>query len=327
MDFSGLKLKFGSETTQDPMGDPVRVLCYGDPKTRKTWWAGTAGETHNVFAMDGERGLGILRHLPDTALANINQIPLAINPDPAANNMLMFLTLMFEKQTFIYSYKLNRDISIANAVKSPDETFLVVDLSRMTKDDVMIIDSWTQLVKDCQTQYQRDNGIDPFEGLLHAKDEKNKYSYFGYANLVLDNVLQGINKLPCHVIMTAHQDIYTHEFKVGALTQKVSKIQLLSSSGAQASKVPGVMGDVLWFKHDKDAKSSKIDVRPSENRISGGRRLGLNVYDFDGTMDSWTFKDYCEEAQVSHGKIRGPEEMPPIFRATGKQIDELNNGG
>jgi len=314
VDFSKLRTKFGeSSSSADPSRDPTRVLIYGPAKSRKTWWAGTAGETHNVYLLNGDRNTGILNQLPENVHNNVHIIPIALNPNPTSTSFLLFLTLLFEKQEFIFDYESGNEISF-NKVKE-DKDYLCVDLSKLSRKDVLFIDSWTAVVKDVASEYQQANGINPFEGKL--TNDKNKFSYFGYANLVLDNILSCINKLPCHVIMSGHQDDYEREVKEGAVTKKALITQVLSSSGNHASKLPAVLSDVLWFRHNKDATKTIIDSRPANNRAGGAAKLRPDTFEFP----SWTWKEYCREASVPvEGNHLDEKEMPAICLLSGKDI-------
>lgn len=328
IDYSALKLSYSPDENaigQKPLAEPARVLPYGKAKTRKTWWAGTAGETHNVTILDGENGTGILSQLPPAFLENINRVPLATDPDSVS--FALFLTLLFQKKQFLFSIEKQRDISYSyikagEGEEDEHKLFLACDLELLTTDDVLVIDSWTAIVRGVTRQYMKEKNLDPFDGKL-MPDGGNKYEYFGYSNIVLDNILEGLNRLPCHVILIAHEDRYNHEYKEGMIVKKETKLQVLSSSGNQAAKIPGVMGDILWFKHANDQNKSVISSKPSNNRDGGARRLEPNDY----TFPDWGWKQYCSEAKIPPAtKLRGADERPPIALLTGAMIKNLMEG-
>lgn len=323
MDFTGLKLKFGaSAEEQSPLSEPARVMIYGKAKTRKTWWAGTAGATHNVTILDGDNGTGILQQLPPAYLNNINRVPLATDTD--AVSMGLFLTLLFQKKTFIFSIEKQRDIAmqhIKGGAGEEDEhkLFLACDLTKLTTDDVLVIDNYSSIVKSVTRQFIIEQGIDPYDGKLMEKGD-NKYAYFNYSNLVLDNILEGLNKLPCHVILIAHEDRYVHEYKEGMVTKKDTRLQVLSSSGNQAAKIPGSVGDILWAKHNSSLDKTILSSKPSNDRDGGARRLPPADYEFP----SWEWKDYAEIAKLPAVKnIRSANEQPPFALLTGAMIKQL----
>jgi hypothetical protein len=321
INFKRSRVKFGEGDNRDPNQDPARVLVYGTPKTRKTWWASTAAETHNVYLLNGDRNTGILRNLPEAMQENVHLIPVALNPSPTSSTFLKFLTLMFEKQDFIYDYETDNEIPLAKV--KDNETYLACNLSLLSKRDVLLLDGWTAIVKDVASEYMIDHNINAWAGSMQSNKNNNKYSYFAYSGLVLDNVLQGVNKLPCHVIMTAHQDEYERDVKENGISKKKTITQILSSSGNQAAKIPAVLGDVLWFKHSKDATKTIIDSRPDNDRAGGGARLRPATFEFP----EWTWKDYCKEANVGiENNLLAENDIPALCLLTGAEIKELVNG-
>lgn len=310
--FSRMTLDFSDTSDKNPMLEPARCLIYGKEKTRKTWWAGTAGKTHDVTLFNGDNNTGILRMLDqDSYLKNINNVPLGMGTN--AQTMVMFLTLMFEKQQFLFDFKTQNVIATKNL--KPTDMYLVCDLALCGLNDVFVFDSWSQIVKDTQVQYMRDRGLDPFEGKV--TDDKNKFAWYGYANLVLDNLLNAIKSLPCHVILIAHQDHYEHEYRYKGMTQKNSVLQILSSSGTQGSKVASGFGDVLWFEHNKQATKTIIHAEPDTNRVGGGARIPPSTHEFP----DWEWSNYCSEGQVPiHIPRRKPDQRKPISLMSGQEI-------
>lgn len=319
INYKRARISFGEGGSSDPSQDPVRVLVYGNAKTRKTWWGGTAAETHNVYLLNGDRNTGILRNIPEEYRDNIHLIPVALDANPKSTSFLKFLTLLFEEQQFFYCYETSNKIEISKM--RDDKIYLVCDLSKLSKRDLLLADSWTALVKDVSHEYMIDHNINAWAGSMASNTSNNKYAYYQYSGILLDNLLSGINKLPCHVMLTAHQDEYEKEFKENNITKKKTVTQVLSSSGNQAAKLPAVFGDTLWFTHNNDSTKTIIDSTPNKNRAGGGARLRPDKFEFPG----WTWKNFCEETDINikdnHLK---DDDFPAMCLLTGAEIKELS---
>lgn len=322
VDFSALDLEFGDpEAHNNKLLGLARTLIYGPAKTRKTWWAGTAAVAgYNLFILDGENGTGILKQLPSSSYKNIKRI--AVNQSATGSTMAAFLMLMLENESFIYCPRKRSRMSGPNNLDD-DELYYVVDLTLFTSSDVFLVDSWTQLARDITEDFKRLYDLDVFEGKLSAKakgsGKEDKYLFFNYSNLVLDTIVSRLNGLPCHVVLTAHRDFYTHEFKEGASKKEETHIQILSTSGNQAAKVPAAFGDVIYAELNNDGMTSTFSTKGSKTRVSGCRLVAPATHNFP----PWDFGEYAKEAKLPTPVTRGPNERPPICLLTGAQIKQL----
>ena len=318
---STLKLSFKSETN-NPNSKPARVLCYGAAKTRKTWWAGTAGATHQTWLLDGdgEDGAGILKNLPDSSLQNINHIPLKGTKNLA--NFILFITALAKERQIFWDIKDSRLVGFNKiSLLADDKEYYVCDCTNLSEKDVVIIDSWTGLVHAMTISYAELRGIDLLEDDLGRTTKgggTDKMDYYGYAQRVLDYTLELISSLPCHVILIGHAAFYENEYKKGSMTVKDSKLQVISSSGPHGAKIPSRFGDVLWFENSHKEPKTLIHAEAERYREGGCRRLSPVTHEFP----SWEFKDYLAEAQVSTPNISQPSD-PFITKLTGAQIKEF----
>lgn len=319
---SNLSMSFGEDAKDNPYAEPCRIMLYGAAKTRKTWWAGTAAEAgFNLFILDGENGTGILKQLDPKALPLITRIP--VNQGTTGSTMAAFLMLMLEHNEFIYCPKLRKKISTPASLKD-DQLYYVVDLSLFTASDVLLVDSWSQLARDIVEDFKNLNGLDVFEGKIAATNsngKEDKFAFFNYANLVLDTITSKLNGLPCHVILAAHRDFYTHEIREGGSKRDETHIQVLSTSGNQAAKVPGAFGDVFYCESSTDGMHTVMSSKGSKTRVSGGRRVAPKEEKFP----PWSFKDYAKEALLPTPTPRESTSRPPICMLTGAQIKALSS--
>lgn len=273
----------------------ARLLCYGKPKTRKTWWAGTASQTHRVTILDGENGTGIWNQLPPNTRQRITRIPLTTQVNRPS--MSMFCALLFTKQSFIWSLAEEREVSPSLATSHPDEWFIHVNLSALTHADVLILDSWTKLSGDTALQYMHENRINPFEG------KKREFDHYGYQDLVLDAMLSNINCISAHLVVIGHEQYYKFEVKDGLVKKEINRVQIISSTGKHAAKLPAAIGDVLWFEAKGPGTNSAVGsigatgsttiyTGATEYRDGGARTIPPAKHEFPG----WGWQEYCVAA-------------------------------
>lgn len=272
-------LAFGAENAISDK-DKIRLLVYGTAKTRKTWWSGSAAEVYRVTVLDGDNNTRILRKLPPEQQARIQRIPLAGKPNYPA--MVLFLSALFKLKTFLWDLD-KEEVTRPEFIK-PEGRYLDVSLHRMTSDDLLIIDSWTKLATDTAIQYAAQNNLDAFGG------KKKDFDFYGYQDLVLDAILGAMNCLPCHLIVTGHEQYYTAKIKDGVIEREVTKLQLVSSTGKHAAKLPAHLADVLWFK--LDGESTLIHTAGTEYRVGGAASVPPGKYRFE----NFKFKQYMELA-------------------------------
>lgn len=283
----------------------IRCLVYGEAKSRKTWWAATAAETHRVTILDGDNNTNILNNLPEEWKPRVQKIPLAGQPNYPA--MVIFLSSLFKLKDFLWDLD-KEQVTPLSLVKT-DGRYLDVSLSRMSTDDVLIIDSWTKLCTDTGVQYATSKNIDPMAG------KKKEFDFYGYQDLVLDAILGAMNCLPCHLIVTGHEQFYTTKVKDGVIEKDVTKLQLVSSTGKHAAKLPAHVSDVLWFKRDGEMKTM-IETAGNEYRAGGCASLPPAKYDFD----TWKFSDYAKLAGYEPAKSLEWPYPNPFQYVTGETL-------
>ncbi len=291
--------------------EPLRLMLYGKPKTRKTWWAGTAGATHRVIILDGENGTGILSNLPDTSRANITRIPLAGKPyNPA---MALFCSLLFKKQQFLWDMINETQVANPHSV-NPAGVYLDVSLGNLNHNDVLVVDSWTKIASDSGLQYMIDNNIDPYAG------DKKQFDYYGYQDLVLDAILQAMSCLPCHLVLIGHEQYYNHKIKEGLVTREITRLQLQSSTGKHAAKLPAYVSDLLWFESGASTKDTNIVTSSSDYRDGGARTVPPATHQFS----TWQFKDYAKLAGIEPASVEALAAGQKGFTAySGQEILDL----
>jgi len=273
----------------------ARVIVYGAPKTRKTWWAGTAAKTHRVWLLDGENGATILNQLPEAYQKNISRIPLGVNPGQAS--FATFIKKFAEMLPFIWAAN-KGSVVLPSQADDQEDLYIAVDQDKLNSDDVIIIDSWTTIVQETVLLYTQLNNLN----ILQPK--KRDYAFYDFQNQVLDTILSTLNKLPCHVILIGHAYEYEYELedisdngfrKKSAATKR--KIGIQSCTSKHSQKVPANFGEVLYFEN-KDENTTLINTGSSPNREGGCRSIAANVFQFPG----WEWKDFIASAGILPAK-------------------------
>lgn len=312
---------------ENALPDPARLLLYGKPKSRKTWWAGTASKTHRVIFLDGENGTAILSNVPKEQRSRITRIPLGGNTGVPA--MARFMALLFKERAFLWDVTLGEQCPVQARYIKEDHHYIEVNLDALTTDDVLVADSWTKLCQDVSMEYAIQNGIDFTSGQIGKTAQSGKddsMDYFRYMDTVLDRVLSLTNTVPCHMVMIGHEQFYTHQVKEGIVKKEFTRLQLVSSTGKHAAKMPANFGEVFWFKAEGPKTGfpnglTKIDTSCSEYRDGGGRRVKAGEHVFD----DWQWEQYCKEAGIPPAK--NPDNQQQAFIGyTGKQILEALGG-
>ena len=251
----------------------LRILAYGNGKTKKTWWAGAAAETgYNVLLLDGDNGSHILKQLTPQAQSRVQ----AINLNDKRGNPLFAQTLakLLKRGKLVWDEK-ERKI----ATLQPNEDCIQIDLDILNDNCVVVVDSWTELCVSLLIQYAKENNID----LSIAEEDENKWGYFRWAGALASWMITQLRGLNCHVIVIGHTDVYEKRSKDGK-TIEWQKRQVKSTSGPHAMQMPSRF-DILYFKQKGTAY--KIETRGNEDADGGTRLVPPGDYNWDDLQ----FKD------------------------------------
>jgi hypothetical protein len=147
----------------------ARILIYGAAKTKKTWWTGTAAEAgFNVLMLDGEGGIGILKNLSEAARKRVTVLDIQDSATQA--KMAIFMSRFCKMKKFWWNEEKKLPIG------RPTEGYSVIDLSVLTPNDVVVLDSYTALVWSLAYRYATENSIDLSDA---AKQEWEGYGWSG----------------------------------------------------------------------------------------------------------------------------------------------------
>lgn len=291
----------------------LRVLAYGPAKAKKTWFAGTAAEAgFNVLMLNGDDGHHILKNIRRDAqkrIRIINCFDKLSSPQMGAVAVRM-----------LRGDRVLWDDTDNKMIKLPVEGHghFILDTSKLTPRDVLLIDSWTALQWSIKWNSAMQKNVD----LSDDSDNKPDWEVYGDSGRLLDWCLAQISGLNCHVIVIGHSEIYEKYKKdsKGKQTAEIefSRTQPISSSRAHAMKLAKYFSDVLYFQ--MIGNQYYIDTGARADRDSGSR----NVEPKNWKWEELSFGKLCELANATLPAADAPVEMPAAaYYAPGEEVPSL----
>lgn len=229
----------------------LRVLIYGTPGTKKTLWALAAAEAgFRVLLFDADRGASIAKLLSPAARSRIHHIDCA--DGPLDSFAATFIALLL-KEYCIYYNETTRRITTR-----PFADAQFIDLRNFGRETIVVLDSYTALVRSVTRQYAFENNIDLSTA---AKEEWEGYRWCG---ALLSWILGQLAALPCHLIVVGHQTNYERHKKHPTDPRKQGPLeyvrrQLVSSSNPHGLTLARDFSDELYFI--TEGMTTYIDTR------------------------------------------------------------------
>lgn len=272
-------------------GNLIRALIYGPPKARKTWWAMRFAELgFNVTLMDLDDGGGIAKALKPEALPRIFRVDMRPNSESYSTGGAAALSYAMSGQVTFYDEETRVYTPIQKL--DPERTYVRINLGAGTGKDVLIIDTWTEFVRQM-------TGNTVFIKSPLAVD-KLEWDDYQKVRLLLDHFLGGLTKLNCHVIVVAHSETYAKKKpdadpKAAAREQLDSvRLQPTSVTRAHGETMAGKFNEVLFFENMGATLGVRISTKGTEDFDAGSRFMAPAVYKFD---------DFTADKLLSPGQV------------------------
>jgi hypothetical protein len=253
---------------------PTRSLIYGPAKTKKTTWALEAAELgYNIIYFNLDRGDTVaLSRIKSEAHPRILEVWADNNQDKvlAAELLLRFI----RGGRFYWN---DTDGMLASTPAKPDKAHYVLDVSKVNKNTIVLIDTWTALRDALLIRSAQDAKQDVF------KLEKWTWDHFGPAGAIANMILAKLRDLPCHVIVIAHTETYDKYSKVdkdakGNALIEFSRDQPTSTSRAHGMTLAGYFDNVLRFYLQGEAY--KIDSTATSEADGGCRAIPPKIWNY-----------------------------------------------
>ena len=177
--------------TQAPRGESI--LIYGPPKTGKTLLAATLARTHRLHWFDLENGFSTVLKTPLLTPAEKDNIDVIQIPDTRANPVAIgtMLKVLSGNRTEVC---ILHGLVSCLACRKNNAVFQTYETSKLTRGDVVVVDSLTQL---SDSAYNQVIGSD----LDSATDIRD----FGKSNQRLAMLLSFVQQAPFHTVFISHE--------------------------------------------------------------------------------------------------------------------------
>ena len=291
----------------------ARIMCYGAAKTRKTWWATSAAELgFNVILADTDYGFHITQNLTPAARRRIYHLDMRPPVEDFKNGGALCLAHAAQSKVTIYNERTRR-YTPTKAIE-PDEQYAVLDFTKLTSRDVLIIDSWTEFVTHLVASDQM--VIDP------TAVKKLEWDDYQKQRLVLDLFLANLAKLNCHIIVIGHGEEYAKRKKDAPLKAKPEdaiqsiRVQPMSITRAHAETMASKFTDVLFFYIAAASQGTMISTKGSEDFDAGSRRLPPSVKAFADV----SFKDFVPQFMLDAVKNNEEYSSRGVVAALGADL-------
>ena len=256
----------------------AQILLYGASKTRKTTWALRAAELgFNVIYCDTDHSYHIAKQLTPEARKRIYHLDMRV-PEGTFNNSGAATLLKAADQTPIYYDELDRRYAAASKL-DPEREYALLDFSKLTKNDVLVVDSWSALVTHI-SYTQR-----PIVDVLAVK--KLEWDDYNHIRLALDVFITNLTKLPCHVIVVGHSETYAKrrpdanpKDKPHEAIEQV-RMQPFSATRAHGEQLSSRFVDTLYFEIASAMAGVTISTRGSNDFDAGSRTIAPATKKFD----------------------------------------------
>lgn len=256
----------------------MRSLTWGVEKVKKTSWALMAAKCgFNVIVLDGDGdGSIVLEQLAYHPQDN----PGGLKPEDIARIHIVDLKeqvgetifLPFVRKFLLPNARFTWDETAKKDITfnpNPKHSHYKFDLSKLTPNDVVVLDSWKALAESTVFKYADIKDLDLSEPPTDKKDADFGRNMFGYASNSLNYILGRLKALPCHLIVIGHATVYE---KLDPQTQKVieQRTQIISSSGPHAKGVGAAFHDLFYLER-LSSTTITIDTSGDKQRMGGSR--------------------------------------------------------
>lgn len=265
-------------------GTNLRAMFNGEAMRKKSTFAVQAAEAgFNVIYVDGDGNSQVLNQLSSAAKDRVFYVDAIDTPDNSA--MGWFIIRLLSGDDFIW----DEQAKLLNNVPTlgdKSHSFIKFEYKKLTKNDFIIIDSWTAFVRSLQRRYCQENNIIIEEKTVMDGD----WSDYRWTGAIADKMLENLKLLPCHSVTIAHLDRLEKKDKKGNVLSV--KYRPTSTSRAQADKMPKYFTDILSF--EMTGSQLWISGKTTDEYTSGSR----SIPPFREKYDEFSFQKLIDAMNV-----------------------------
>ena len=275
----------------NPRDTLLRLMLYGPPKTRKTWWILNAVMSgYRVILFDSDDGRHIYKQIPPEYRHRI--ILVNIVDDFKRPVACVFLTTFLTGADFYWDEEAKLRIQASSSI-NPEHNMYYFSPKLLDHRTIVVVDSWTKLARSVKLKIAVEKQID----LSDVDSLTDRWGFYEYADFLSNWFLTQLHALPCHLVVIGHQvsyDKYTGEKKDRKL--EWSRMQPDSVSKPHGQKLASDFSDILYFELGGNGET-RIDTRPSADRDGGCRVIPPGLYEWSGHR-KLQWDDVCKFAEL-----------------------------
>lgn len=179
-----------------------KILVYGAPKTGKTDFVGQLAAEKKLWWFDNEDGIKTLLNSPRVKKEWLDNIELFKIPDTQVFPVMIETLLHVIKGTEKSVCHAHGAVNCARCKGLPATA---INLSTFTPNDVLVIDSVSQLASSCMNYIQRD------VILKDNYDKKAEWDDYAKQGRIMDRIFSILQQAPFNVVAISHEQLVEME--------------------------------------------------------------------------------------------------------------------
>lgn len=245
-----------------------KILLYGPPKSGKTQLAGGLAAHFNTYWFDLEHGYLTLKKFPVEVQRNIELIRI---PDNRFNHLAITSMLLMTDGKPVTICDLHGEVgtkcsrcTLSKMAGNTEDigTPVRLDIERLTKNDLVVIDSLTQLSHSALGK--------AFGGQTEEK-VKPEYSHYMAQGFYLDKVLTNIQQSQANWLVISHEE---------SLQQEEGPEKIVPMAGTRNfSRNTARYFDHVVYLSIKNKKFNRNSVGTNDMKILTGSRTDIDLND------------------------------------------------
>ena len=308
----------------------LKLLIFGDPKTRKTSWIGDACNMvmkgHRVFYLDCDHGATVLqKYLKPEVMDKVTYINLSDSIN--YNTIIQFITRFFLRTQFWFDTAAGRcyeTLGIDASKARANGTLIEIDSRNLQPNDIIIMDSLTAYANSMFNQANKTYNYVPLEYAGGKELKKDTQSYYQTLSREFNTFTNTIHNLPCTLLMISHTKTVRKYDSKGELQWE--KIYPFSTTTNASELIASYFNEVLFM--ELRGTQHYINAQSSTSLIGvGGRVIEPKQYTYKelsilNVLDMYGIKEvvpYSEDINVVR-LMAEPEIKPSSFTTTSSNI-------
>ena len=290
----------------------ARIMIYGAPGTRKTWWALNAAQFgFHVILADLDGKFQIARQLDAATQSRIYHLDMRPTGDYKLSGAATLA--MAAQGSAVYFDEEAREFVPANKIVA-DRTYTKLHLQAGGLSTVLVIDSWAAFIQQIAAI-----NVPVRDATTVSKLEWDDYQK---VRLAADLFIANLKRLNCHLIVTGHDETYARKRpdadSKAPLKDQIEAVRVQPSSitRAHGETMARMFNDVLHFEIPSTMVGTMIDTAGSENFDALTQSVKPGRYKWDNLQ----FDQFVAPGILNAVANSGPFSSPMVVPMLGADI-------